>query len=213
MKTYRPRLDHVLASVYIFPSNSSVNYLTQPRKLFDHKIVQISFRKHKFSPPNLVNANLNGFSIKQIATCEAFNTLSDYCTDIIDQNLHFKQYLQSKSHQASPILKRFWVQPPVALNKKDEKVSLELMITLQELWDVVSKTKLTSTPGPGYGFYKVFFKFLAYLILNCFYEMSINGELQSPFNLAKIFLIPKKDIFSNILNWRPISLCETSYKR
>ena len=42
--------------------------------------------------------------------------------------------------------------------------------------------------------------------------MSINGELQSPFNLAKILLIPKKGSFTNILNWRPISLCEASYK-
>ena len=83
------------------------------------------------------------------------------------------------------------------------------------MYDVVNKVNVKAAPGPdliGYNFYKSFFKFLANPIINCYYEMASDGLLKSPFNLCKILLIPKKGNFSNILNWRPLSLCSTSYK-
>jgi hypothetical protein len=42
--------------------------------------------------------------------------------------------------------------------------------------------------------------------------MASEGQLKSPFNLCKILLIPKKGCATNISNWRPISLCSSSYK-
>jgi exonuclease III len=399
----RSRIDHFLSSVDIFPNINSMTYLPQPKSLFDHKMILITFRKHKFSPPTLDNSNLKELSLKQIAISESWNTLSDYCIFQIDQNLlmemrvkrmeissiailiaknrndkllpflaenlivdfdaiilllpDFNETLEnginisnvvflqtlvnnisnsitqaqialkkaknfnlsslykslregidfevqediqdkisvieseellkscqklklwevlnlekpskkfarlaksasktvdigcielhenntqkpfeSKLDQKNYIvksLKNIYSPTPISKsnietflspevcnselvrNKKlsdDQRTLLEAKITSKELFDVINKVNVNAAPGPdqiSYNFYKTFFKFLANPILNCYYEMANEGQLKSPFNLCKILLIPKKGCVTNISNWRPISLCNTSYK-
>ena len=86
IKKNRARLDHALVSSDIFSNINCVSYLPNPRTLFDHKLIKLSFRKHKFSPPTIDNQNLDEYSVMQIAETEAWNTLADYANFQLDQN-------------------------------------------------------------------------------------------------------------------------------
>ncbi len=97
----------------------------------------------------------------------------------------------------------------------DEKKSLEIPLSIDELDASINKAKLNSAPGiDGISkrFIKEFWEFLRVPLHGyamCCFE---KGELTSNFRSSKIRLIPKKGDCSKIKNWRPISLLNCFYK-
>ena len=71
-------------------------------------------------------------------------------------------------------------------------------------------------PGPGgFGgaFYKVFWRYLKWIVVGAIKEIYTNKELPLSQRLGIIALIPKSDKDQRfITNWRPLTLLETFYK-
>ena len=80
----------------------------------------------------------------------------------------------------------------------------------------LKNTKNNMAPGPGgFGgaFYKVFWRYLKWIVMGAIKEIYSNRELPLSQRLGIIALIPKSDKDQRfITNWRPLTLLETFYK-
>ena len=99
---------------------------------------------------------------------------------------------------------------------KDERVSLEKDISLEDLKYIVFKSKNNKSPGPdGYSneFYKTFWDQIKILLLKLMNYYRKNGFLNKSQLSGVITCIPKGGKLRNDLkNWRPITLLNSIYK-
>ena len=107
------------------------------------------------------------------------------------------------------------IETVTKIDKEDVK-RLELEITEGEVSSTLKVTKNNVAPGPGgFGgaFYKMFWKYLKYIVVGAIREVYENKELPLSQRLGIIALIPKADKDKRyIKNWRPLTLLETFYK-
>jgi hypothetical protein len=109
-------------------------------------------------------------------------------------------------------------RPEVMQSKltEDEKVDLDIPITMEELEKSINSANFKSAPGPNgisNRFIKKFWEFLKRPLLKYSNEAFRTGNLSNSFRTADIKLIPKKGSdLSKIKNWRPISLLNCFYK-
>jgi len=87
--------------------------------------------------------------------------------------------------------------------------------SMQEIWDAVISFKSDKAPGPdgiSVEFYKECFQVIKYdlrKVLNLFLN---KGRLPAKYKAGLITLIPKKEPYNEVGNFRPISLLNTDYK-
>ena len=125
-----------------------------------------------------------------------------------------KLYSKGKVHvNKDEIIKS--IETVTKIDKEDVK-RLELEITEGEVSSTLKVTKNNVAPGPGgFGgaFYKMFWKYLKYIVVGAIREVYKNKELPLSQRLGIIALIPKADKDRcYIKNWRPLTLLETFYK-
>jgi exonuclease III len=109
-------------------------------------------------------------------------------------------------------------QNPCILNSKltdHESESLEGNLSLKELDDAVSNSKIRSAPGIdgiNNAFIKKFWEFFRVPTHNYAVKCFETGSFTPTFSTGSIRLIPKKGDCSKIKNWRPMSLLNCFYK-
>ena len=99
---------------------------------------------------------------------------------------------------------------------EDDRTNLEKNITLEEVSNTLKNTRNNVAPGAGgFGgsFYKVFWKYLKFIVLKNIQEIFQKQELPLSLRLGVIALIPEGDKDQRyISNWRPLTLLDTLYK-
>ena len=98
---------------------------------------------------------------------------------------------------------------------REHKESLEKEITIEELTQVLKKTKTISSPGPTgltYNMYKKHWEDLKYLVKEVADESFRLNTLPRGLRLGNISLIPKKKDKLFLKNWRPLTLLNSTYK-
>ena len=96
-----------------------------------------------------------------------------------------------------------------------EKLSLDAEITLEEMDNVIKSRKKGTSPGPDgwtYQGLRKIWEFIRVPLLQSFKHMTTKGTLSLNLSLCNLRLIPKKGDLTQLTNWRPISLLNTSYK-
>ena len=101
------------------------------------------------------------------------------------------------------------------LDQEDNK-GLECEINEGEVSVTRKNTENNMAPGHGgFGgaFYKVFWRYLKWIVVGAIKEIYTNREIPLSKRLGIIALIPKSDKDQRfITNWRPLTLLETFYK-
>ena len=124
--------------------------------------------------------------------------------DNLRTGLSIEEYIGAEGRAAAPKL------------AADLANSIEGNITLEEIWEVLKKSKDSSSPGLsgiGYSFFKDFWPHFGNLLVNTFNEAFILGKLPDFMSKGIISLLPKGDKDRTFLkNWRPITLLECAYK-
>ena len=155
---------------------------------------------------------------------EAFRNLDDlntyvgnYFKEIYKRDLTTVEVLDSS--RIEDFLGREILQRPEVANAKlsnEEKVELDLPLSLEELEQSMNKANMKSAPGANgisNRFIRKFWDLLKYGLLRYANYAFETGRLTNSFRTANIKLIPKKGgDLSQIKNWRPISLLNTFYK-
>ena len=97
-----------------------------------------------------------------------------------------------------------------------QRNSLEGEISLEEIWEVLKKTKDKSAPGLTgitYTFFKDYWGVFGFILTKCFNEAFALGRIPDFMSRGVISLLPKgKKDRSYLKNWRPITLLECAYK-
>lgn len=84
-----------------------------------------------------------------------------------------------------------------------------------QIWDILKEMKTDASPGPdglNVGFYKSAWPWIKKDITEMVKEFFLTGSLQAGMNDTNITLIPKKNNPICPADFRPISLCNVSYK-
>ncbi len=97
----------------------------------------------------------------------------------------------------------------------EERESLEIAVTMEELKESMEKSNFESTSGwDGISFKVIrhFWDLLSHPMLKMVNETFLRGELMDSFKLGLIKLIPKKGKAEKVGDWRPITLLCCGYK-
>jgi len=106
----------------------------------------------------------------------------------------------------------------IVMNSKltaQEAESLDSPLTIDEFDKAVLEGNPKSAPGSdglGMPLIRICWNYLRYPLFNYTIEAHRKGIMTPSFRGASVRLIPKKGDFSNIKNWRPISLLSNVYK-
>ena len=108
------------------------------------------------------------------------------------------------------------IGPDVKKISKYEQSTLEEPIKMAELNDALKSTRNNVSPGvSGFSgaFYKMFWKWLQYIVLGAIHMIFEDKQLTTSQRLGIICLIPKGEKDKRYLTyWRPVTLLEISYK-
>ena len=147
---------------------------------------------------------------------------SETVTDVVQVKKAIEAFYQSlytfkfadKGTQVSNYDKKYDDFIP-QLSEEDQE-HLETELTLEELKDALASFANNKSPGEdGFTkeFYESFFDLLWKDLLNSYNEAFHKGELSISQRTGILTLIPKEDInFTDLKNWRPISLLNLDYK-
>jgi hypothetical protein len=98
---------------------------------------------------------------------------------------------------------------------QSERDILDKPLTINELDDSMDSCKIRSAPeidGLSNAFIKKYWQFFRIPLFNYAKECFTKKRLTQNFRSASIKLIPKKGDFTQLKNWRPISLLSNMYK-
>jgi exonuclease III len=124
---------------------------------------------------------------------------------------HFSSLFSTTSPQLDDELLELF--PPAISD--EENLSLISIPTEKEVFEVLSSLGSSKAPGPdGFTalFYKKYWSVVKKEVLECVLDFFLNKNLASEQNHTFITLIPKQSGAHSVNHFRPISLCNISYK-
>ena len=163
---------------------------------------------------NMENRNFVSKHIKELK--DENKTITDP-TDILNEMKNFYQGLYTKT-KSIRIEDSYYSNITNKMTKltEDEKTRIERAISLEDLKNIVYKSKNNKSPGPdGFSneFYKIFWLQINCLLLKLMNFYRKKGVLNKAQSSGIITCIPKGGKLRNELkNWRPITLLNSIYK-
>ena len=140
---------------------------------------------------------VEGFEAIAGAGVQHFETLFQ-----ADTNLHLTELLKISGNFLSSIT-------------AEENSDLTKPVTLEEINTILTLSKNDKSPGPDgipVEVYRVLFDVMSLDLLRVIEDSRKNGKIPAVFNSTFIALIPKSDCPCTFDGYRPISLCNFSYK-
>ena len=199
---YDKTLNDILANELLKNQGSFKVEGEKPSKFF------LNLEKHIISEKYIPILKEDGLNITDQSTIES--KIQDYYQNLYTNRDEFLDltdignYIGAEAASEIPKL------------SNEESAEIDGEITLDELSEVLFKTKDSSAPGfsgISYIFYKKYWDFFGPLLIEVYKESFARNKLPKTFSYGVISLIPKPGKDKTLLsNWRPITLLETGYK-
>ena len=139
-------------------------------------------------------------------------------TEIEFEIKDFYKNLYSKRNNTINSIDDFFQEDIINADKltNEERTYLNKELTMQEIYEALKQSNNNSAPGSTgytYGFYKMFWGDLKFIIMNSYQYSLQHKKLPASLSKGVISLIPKGNKPKDKLdNWRPITLLNSLYK-
>jgi hypothetical protein len=162
---------------------------------------------------NMVKAHRSGNSITSLVTASGDQLFSKEAISL--EAIRYFSHLFSKEKPSALVETRSILDCIPKLVSNNINSNLLKPIVLEELEKVVFGMKKGKAPGPdGFPieFFQEFWEMIKFDLLEVFQESYQNKQMLKSLNATFLALIPKKDRANSLDQFRPIALCNVTYK-
>ncbi|XP_038695403.1 uncharacterized protein LOC119992679 [Tripterygium wilfordii] len=127
----------------------------------------------------------------------------------------FHEYFSNLFSAGNEVQDYSFLDPVTKVVDTEMNEDLCRMVTREDVWDAVRSISNQKAPGPdGFsaGFYHSHWDTVGECVVEAVLEFFASGVMESDVNLTHIALIPKTKEALKVSEFRPISLCNVSYK-